>query len=325
MSMPASVSPIARLERAADILEAADAAMYAAKAGGKDRFEIYEPALKTVVNERLEKTEDLQKAVDEGQFVLHYQPIVSLDGADAMGLEALIRWEHPTRGLLPPKEFISLAEETGLIIPIGRWVLAEACRRAQEWQRAHALAGRLKMSVNLSARQFQHDGLIQDVSTALWASHLDPACLVLEITESVLVHDSESVIARMLELKALGVAFAVDDFGTGYSSLRYLQRFPIDILKVDKSFVDDVGDSDTALVVATAIVQLSKSLNLDTVAEGIEKACQVDRLRALGCHYGQGFFFARPVAPEDIDGLLPLLASGELVRRAHAEQKQTLP
>jgi len=305
-------------EDPAELLQAADVAMYAAKARGKNCYEVYKPALQAAVSERLERTAELQKAVDRAEFVLHYQPIVSLDGGEAIAVEALVRWEHPDRGLLLPKEFVSLAEETGLIVPIGGWVLEEACRTTRAWQQQHGLVSKLRLSVNISARHFQHEGLIEDVSKALSLSGLDPACLVLEITESVLVQDAESVISRMLELKALGVAFAVDDFGTGYSSLSYLKRFPIDILKVDKSFVDDVGDSAKAAALAKAIVQLGKSLNLDTVAEGIEKARQVDGLLALGCMYGQGFFFARPVPPEDMDRLLPLMASGELVAKAKA-------
>jgi EAL domain-containing protein (putative c-di-GMP-specific phosphodiesterase class I) len=281
--------------------------------------------LQTAVTDRLERTADLQRAVDEGEFVLHYQPIVSLDGGESIALEALIRWVHPERGLLLPKEFIALAEETGLIIPIGRWVLGEACKRVRAWQQEHALAGRLRVSVNISARHFQHEGLVEDVSKALRASRLDPSCLVLEITESLLVHDAESVIARMHDLKNLGLKFAVDDFGTGYSSLSYLRRFPIDVLKVDKSFVDDVGESDKALALTRAIVQLGKSLNLDTVAEGIEKSEQVEGLRALGCRYGQGFLFARPVAPEDMDRLLPMMASGELLNNSEFTQEDKAP
>jgi diguanylate cyclase (GGDEF)-like protein/PAS domain S-box-containing protein len=304
------------MEGPAELLQAADVAMYAAKARGKNGYEVYQPSLQVAVSDRLQHTAELQQAVDDEQFVLHYQPIVSLTGNDSIALEALIRWRHPERGLVEPMEFIPLAEETGLIIPIGRWVLLEACRRAKGWQIEHNLGTRLKMSVNISARHFQHEGLVEDVSAALADSHLDPACLVLEITESVLVHDAESVIARMHELKTLGVAFAVDDFGTGYSSLSYLKRFPIDILKVDKSFVDDVGDSDRALALAEAIVQLARSLNLDTVAEGIERTRQADGLRALGCGYGQGFLFAKPVGPEEMEQLLPLMASGQLNGRS---------
>jgi EAL domain-containing protein (putative c-di-GMP-specific phosphodiesterase class I) len=299
-------------------------AMYAAKARGKNCYQIYEPSLQVAVSERLERTAELQKAVDESQFVLHYQPIVSLDGGNELFLEALIRWQHPEQGLVPPNDFIPLAEDTGLIIPIGKWVLNQACEKVKQWQDQFDLGDRLRVSVNISARHFQHGGLIDDVAKALGDSHLDPTSLVLEITESLLVHDAESVIARMLEMKSLGVAFAVDDFGTGYSSLSYLKRFPIDILKVDKSFVDDVGDSSKALALAEAIVQLGRSLNLDTVAEGIEQPRQVDGLRSLGCTYGQGFLFARPVAPEDMDRVLPMMMSGELVDRVSPETEEIL-
>jgi len=304
------------LEGPAELLQEADVAMYAAKAKGKNGYEVYQPSLQEAVSDRLERTAELQQAVDEDQFILFYQPIVSLNGGQGIALEALIRWQHPERGLIEPNDFIPLAEETGLIIPIGRWVLREACRKARLWQDEHNLGGRLRMNVNISARHFQHEGLIADVSEALRESRLEPGCLVLEITEGLLVHDADAVIARMLEMKALGVCFAIDDFGTGYSSLSYLKRFPVDILKVDKSFVDDVGDSDRALALAEAIVQLARSLNLDTVAEGIEKSRQADGLRSLGCGYGQGFFFARPVGPDDMERLLPLMASGELSAQA---------
>jgi diguanylate cyclase (GGDEF)-like protein/PAS domain S-box-containing protein len=303
-------------EDPAELLQAADVAMYAAKAHGKNCYQIYEPALQAAVSERLERTAELQRAVDENQFVLHYQPIVSLDGGNELFLEALIRWQHPEHGLVAPNDFIPLAEDTGLIIPIGKWVLGEACGKVKQWQDQYGLASQLRVSVNISARHFQHGGLIDDVSRAVAESGLAPSSLVLEITESLLVHDAESVIARMMELKSLGVSFAVDDFGTGYSSLSYLKRFPIDILKVDKSFVDDVGDSAKALALAEAIVQLGRSLNLDTVAEGIERPRQADGLRTLGCRFGQGFLFARPVAPEEMDELLPRMVSGELVDRA---------
>ena len=272
---------------------------------GKGRYEVYEPALQAAMVERLERTADLQRAVDEHEFVVHYQPIVSLDGGTAItGVEALVRWRHPERGLLLPKEFIPLAEETGLIIPLGRWVLAQACAQARQWQLDHDLGDGFHMAVNISARHFQHDGLVKDVAEALKAAGLDPGSLVLEITESVLVQDADSVIARMLELKLLGVAFAIDDFGTGYSSLSYLKRFPIDILKVDKSFVDDVGESADSGVLAEAIVQLGNTLHLQTVAEGIEQAHQVDDLRALGCQFGQGFYFAKALRVDQIDELL---------------------
>ncbi|MGA2211208.1 MAG: EAL domain-containing protein [Acidimicrobiales bacterium] len=296
-------------EDPSEILQAADVAMYAAKAHGKDCYEVYKPALQEAMVERLERTAELQRAVDERQFVLHYQPIVNLEGGETIGVEALVRWNHPELGQLQPKDFIPIAEETGLVIPLGRWVLEQACAQAGEWQRNHNLKGRLRVSVNISARHFQHKGLYDDVAKAVRAADLDPTSLVLEITESVLVQDAESVIAQMLELKLLGVAFAIDDFGTGYSSLSYLKRFPIDILKVDKSFVDDVGNSIEQGALAEAIVQLGKTLHLETIAEGVEQSAQVDGLKALGCQYGQGFFFAKPLRADEIDALLPRLSS----------------
>jgi diguanylate cyclase (GGDEF)-like protein len=310
-SIGIALSP-AGAEDPAELLQAADVAMYAAKGRGKGRYEVYQPALQAVITERLERTAELQQAVDQREFVIYYQPIVNLDGNTTVGVEALVRWRHPERGLLLPMEFIPIAEETGLIIPLGRWVLKEACRQARQWQLDHGLAGRLRISVNISARHFQHDGLVEDVSTALEAGDLDAESLVLEITESVLVQDADSVVARMLELKLLGVSFAIDDFGTGYSSLSYLKRFPIDILKVDKSFVDGVGESPEKGALAEAIVQLGNTLHLQTIAEGIEETRQVDGLRALGCQFGQGFYFAKPLPVEEIDELLSGLSSSEL-------------
>lgn len=299
-------------ENPSELLQAADVAMYAAKSAGKNRHELYHPSLQAAISVRLERTAQLQRAVDAHQFVVHYQPIIDLELGEVVGVEALVRWLHPEQGLLPPDEFISLAEETGLIVPIGRFVLQEACTQAAGWQRAHENARRLKVNVNISVRHFQDEGLIEDVRTAIRLSGLDPSYLVLEITESLLLHEVESVIARMLELKRLGVSFAVDDFGTGYSSLSYLKRFPIDILKVDKAFVDNIGNSSKDSALATAIVQLGRSLELDTVAEGIEQNRQVDGLIALGCRYGQGFLFAHPLTASDLDELLPLVSTERL-------------
>jgi diguanylate cyclase (GGDEF)-like protein/PAS domain S-box-containing protein len=291
-------------EAPADLLQAADVAMYAAKGRGKGRYEVYNPALQVAITERLERSAELQRAVEEKQFVVYYQPIVSLAGDETVGVEALVRWQHPTRGLLLPAEFIALAEETGLIIPLGRWVLQQACQQARRWELDYPNAGRLRVSVNISARHFQHDGLVDDVSNAVSAADYDPRNLVLEITESVLVQDADAVVARMLALRRLGVTFALDDFGTGYSSLSYLKRFPIDILKVDKSFVDGVGLSPENGALAKAIVQLGHTLHLETVAEGIEQARQVESLRELGCRLGQGFYFARALPAAQIDELL---------------------
>ena len=312
-------------ESPAELLQAADVAMYSAKSRGKGRYEVYQPELQKAVMERLERTADLQRAVDVQEFEVYYQPIVSLVGAASItGVEALVRWRHPQRGLLLPKEFIPLAEETGLIIPLGRWVLQQACKQARNWQLNHKLADTFRVSVNISARHFANDGLVEDVASALKSAGLDPGRLVLEITESVLVQDADSVIARMLELKLLGVAFAIDDFGTGYSSLSYLKRFPIDILKVDKSFVDDVGDSPEGAVLAEAIVQLGNTLHLQTVGEGIEQAQQVTGLRTLGCQFGQGFYFARPLRVEQIDELLSRLPAEGQPAEATPRREESL-
>lgn len=295
-------------EDPAELMQAADVAMYAAKARGKGCYEIYEPALQMAMVERLEKTADLQRAIDAREFVVFYQPIMSLDDNEAVGLEALVRWQHPEHGLLLPEHFIGLAEETGLIIPLGRWVLREACLRARQWQETHAIASQLRVTVNISAKHFQHDGLVADVTEALREAELDPRCLVLEIVESVFLRDADVVIERMLELKRLGISFAIDDFGTGYSSLSYLRRFPIDILKLDKSFVDDVGRGDANGALAETIVQLGQTLHLQTVAEGIEQASQVEALRTFGCSFGQGFYLARPLAIDQVGTFLSELS-----------------
>jgi EAL domain-containing protein (putative c-di-GMP-specific phosphodiesterase class I) len=284
-------------------MQAADVAMYAAKAHGKGRYEVYKSDLQVAIVRRLDRIADLQRAIDGREFVVHYQPIVNLGGGNAVGLEALVRWRHPDHGLLLPDEFIALAEETGLVIPLDRWVLKEACVQTREWQFCHSDARRLWVSVNISARHFQDEGLVEDVSTALRESDLDPQFLVLEITEGVFVQEAESVIERMLELKALGIRFAIDDFGTGYSSLSYLRRFPIDILKLDKSFVDDVAVSSEDGALAETIVQLGKNLHLQTIAEGIEHAPQLEVLRALGCQLGQGFYFTKGLQASEIDDL----------------------
>jgi diguanylate cyclase (GGDEF)-like protein/PAS domain S-box-containing protein len=292
-----------RSEDPADLLQAADVAMYAAKARGKGCFEVYRPALQRAMVDRLDRTAELQRALDNEEFELRYQPIVDLEQGGAIGVEALVRWRHPERGIILPKEFIPLAEETGLVIPLGRWVLEQACLQARRWRDAGRLGARLRMSVNISARHFQHHSLVDDVAHALEVSGIDPSSLVLEITETVLVQDSEAVISRMLEMKLLGVHFAIDDFGTGYSSLSYLQRFPIDILKVDKSFVDGVGAANDGAL-AEAVVHLGATLRLQTVAEGIERPDQMAGLRALGCAFGQGFLFAEPLDADQLDAFL---------------------
>jgi PAS domain S-box-containing protein len=253
---------------------------------------------------RLELGAELRRAIADGQLTVHYQPTVVLGEGDITGMEALVRWQHPTRGLVPPADFIPLAEETGLIAPLGRFVLGEACRQAKAWQDRYPSRRPLTMAVNLSGRQLQHPGIVAEVAEALAASGLPPATLTLEITETVIMESLE-VAARVLgELRGLGVRLALDDFGTGYSSLSYLRQLPVDLLKIDRSFVAGVtrGPEDSA--VARAVIKLAEALGLATLAEGIETTEQAFALRALGCQLGQGYLFARPLDPEAAEQLL---------------------
>lgn len=275
------------------LLRAADVAMYVAKTTGKGRCEVFQPSHHADHLDRERLRADLHQALDEQQFAVHYQPIVDLGTGEVRAFEALLRWHHPQRGVVSPATFIPLAEESGLIVPIGRWVTGEATRQAALWQAAGC--GPLRMSVNVSARQFQHPALVRDVAEALRASGLDPHLLTLEITETLLVHDTVGTAAKLAELKDLGVRIALDDFGTGYSSLSYLRRFPIDVLKVDKSFVDGVATCAEDSAVAAAVIQLGTTLRLQVVAEGLETREQVDAVTALACPLGQGYYFARPM------------------------------
>lgn len=300
-----------------DPIRDADLAMYRAKAAGKGRYEVFEPRMHAAVMERVELEADLQRAVERGELVLHYQPIVDLETRTIDSVEALLRWRHPDRGLIPPGSFIPLAEETQLMPQLGRWVLAEACLQGARWHAERPAGDRLGVSVNLSGRQLQSPGLVEDVTAALERASLPPGCLTLEITETVLMSDIESTIAKLKQLKSLGVQLAVDDFGTGYSSLQYLRRFPIDVLKVDKAFVDDMDGADADTTLARAIIDLGESFQLQVIAEGIERDEQRRRLLELGCHLGQGFLFTRPVEPADMDALLrserPIHAAGTRV------------
>jgi diguanylate cyclase (GGDEF)-like protein/PAS domain S-box-containing protein len=287
-----------------EILRNADVAMYMAKESGKGRYQVFEPAMHTTAIKRLELKADLQRALEHDEFILHFQPIIELGTGRISGVEALIRWEHPERGLVPPLDFIPLAEETGLIVPIGRWALEAACRQARELQREHPSDPPLHMAVNLSVRQLVRQELVSEVAQVLRDTGLDPATLVLEITESVMMADMDLSISQLTKLKALGVRLAVDDFGTGYSSLNYIRRFPVDILKVDKSFVDGVSEGGEASALTAAVVELASILKLQPVAEGIERADQLERLLELKCALGQGFFFAKPLTPENLGAFL---------------------
>ena len=286
--------------RAETLLRNADLAMYMAKRRGKGRYQVFEASMHAEMVERLELTAHLTRAIDHHEFALQYQPIVNLETGTIEGVEALVRWRHPTRGLLAPADFIPLAEETGLIIPLGWAILREACSRAAGWQEAGGPP--LSVSVNLSPKQLTDPGLVPGVREALEESGIDPGSLILEITEDVLMHEVETTMRTMAGLKDLGVRLAIDDFGTGYSSLSYLERFPVDMLKIAKTFVDGLGKQRATLV--EAVIGLGEALGLRIVAEGIETAEQLDRLRGLRCEQGQGYLLARPLDDNGIDLLL---------------------
>jgi diguanylate cyclase (GGDEF)-like protein len=290
---------------ASELLRQADVAMYRAKRDGKGRHRVFEDSMQAEVVERLELEGELLHAIERDEVEVHYQPVIALDGQTLAGFEALARWTHPTRGLVPPPQFIPLAEENGSIVELGRQILRTACRQAARWLTEFPTPEPRIMSVNLSGRQLEDPNIVADVAAALADSGLPAAALVLEITETVLMHDTEATISRLTALKALGVRLAVDDFGTGYSSLRYLRRFPIDILKMAKPFVDglDTGD-DEGRALARAIVDLASSLKLACIAEGIEAGAQADVLHDLGCGMGQGFHFARPMASDAMTALI---------------------
>ncbi|HYF12427.1 MAG TPA: EAL domain-containing protein [Actinomycetota bacterium] len=296
-------------EGAEELLRNADVAMYMAKEGGKGRYQVFEPAMHDTALKRLELKADLQRAVDNHEFVLHYQPVIELSTGAVEGFEALLRWMHPQRGMVPPLDFIPLAEETGLIVPIGKWVLREAAIRAKDLQDRYPADPPLSMAVNLSVRQLQRPEIVSEVAEILMETGLAAFDLVLEITESVMMQDMELSIQRLAELKELGVRLAVDDFGTGYSSLNYIRRFPVDILKVDKSFVDGVNDGGEESALTAAIIELASILKLRPVAEGIERADQLERLLDLKCDLGQGYYFAKPLALDDVDELLATRAA----------------
>lgn len=287
-----------------ELLRNADVAMYAAKGGSRGSHVFFDASMHAALVDRVTMESDLRRALEEGEFWVAYQPIVALESHQVLGIEALLRWEHPTKGNIPPNDFISLAEETGLILRIGGWVLREACMRTAQWNAQRGDGKAFSVTVNLSVRQLESPSLVSDVESALASASLSPSLLVLEITENALMHRTEATLARLHELKQVGVRLAIDDFGTGYSSLSYLQQFPVDILKIDRSFTDGLmrGTHDDAL--ARTIIALGDLLTLRTIAEGVEHARQHNRLRDLGCDYGQGYLFSRPLAPADMDRLL---------------------
>ena len=287
-----------------DLLRNADVAMYTAKGRGRNRFELFKPSMHKAMLDRLDLEADLRRAVERNEFVLHYQPTVALATGRISGMEALVRWNSPERGMVPPGMFIPVAEDTGLIVPLGAWVLEEACRQTVAWGHEFGMDAPSTISINVSARQLQDDSLVPAFAEILDRTGINPANVVLEITESAVMSDAEAMVARLHQLKALGVRLAIDDFGTGYSSMSYLCSFPIDILKIDRSFVSGVPNEPQKVGIVRTIVELGHILDLQTVAEGIELNEELEQLRALDCDLGQGYWFAKPLAVDDVMTLL---------------------
>jgi diguanylate cyclase (GGDEF)-like protein/PAS domain S-box-containing protein len=291
------------------LLRDADIAMYRAKATGKGKAVTYQPEMRTASAERQRLESDLVHALANEEFKLVYQPVLDLMTERVVGFEALLRWHHPTVGLVMPDKFIPIIEDNGSIVPIGRWVLRQACLTAARWQSLYGFAPPLTMAVNVSTRQIEERGLVTDVADALQQTGFDPACLILEITETALVKDAASAADRLEALRRLGPRIAVDDFGAGYASLAYLHQFPIDILKIDRSFIDTINERDGLPPIVRGVLELGKTLGLEVVAEGIEEEAQRDLLREGNCPLGQGYLFARPLSESDAEGLLIGLAT----------------
>jgi len=294
----------AAYEQPEEILRDADTAMYRAKSLGKARYEVFDADMRASVMARLQLETDLRRALERGEFRNFYQPIVALASGEIAGLEALLRWQHPTRGLLGPKEFIPVAEETGLIRELGWWNLREACRQISEWRASSVAHRHLTISVNLSAKQFLQPHLVGEIRKLLRELALPPEALKLEITESTVMGDPSGAVEMLQQIKSLGICLAIDDFGTGYSSLSYLHRFPLDTLKIDRSFISGMGDDGEGMEIARSILPMANNLRLDVVAEGVETVEQVALLKKLQCKYGQGYYFSRPLSAESTAALL---------------------
>ncbi len=294
-----------------DLMRNADVAMYAAKSGGKGTCRSFASEMHTAVLDRLELKRELQAAIEREEFELYYQPVVNLESMEIVSLEALIRWNHPVRGFVPPDQFIGIAEETGAIVSIGRWALRTACAKAARIQqqigdRAPTIA------VNISGRQLQEPGLVDDTLKVLMQTGLAPEKLVLEITETVMISDFDFALSRLRELRNCKIRVALDDFGSGYSSLNYIRRLPIDLLKIDREFIADINESAEVAAMAETILDLTRILSVDAVAEGIETEEQLATLRRLGCRLGQGYLFMRPVDSAGIEA--------EVLKRAVARR-----
>ena len=294
---------------AGELLRDADVALYEAKAAGHNGFKIFQPQMQTELGQRLELEFDLRSALDDEQFRLVYQPIYNLDDLTLVGVEALLRWEHPTRGLAQPDEFIPILERTGQIRDVGRWVLQHACEQMAAW---HARGDTLDVSVNVSAGQLDSDAIVDDVRDALATSGLEPTSLIIEVTETALMLNTHTTARRLQAIKELGVKIAVDDFGTGYSSLAYLQQFPVDCLKIDRMFTNAITSSPESKALIGTLVQLGRDLGLTTLAEGVETAGQMDRLRGEQVDEIQGFLLSRPLDPESLEA--QILAPGRQQR-----------
>jgi len=300
-----------------EMLRDADTAMYHAKSLGKGRYEVFDAKMRANVMARLQLETDLRHALERGEFRNFYQPIVNLASGEIAGFEALLRWQHPTRGLLGPVEFIGVVEETGLIREVGWWNLSEACRQISEWRAASPANRNLIISVNLSAKQFLQPNLVADIADLLREIKLPPDALKLEITESTVMKDPSGAVEMLQEIKSLGVRLAIDDFGTGYSSLSYLHRFPLDTLKIDRSFISSMDDDGDGMEIARTILPMAKNLRLDVVAEGVETLEQFEVLKKFNCAYGQGFYFSRPLSAEGIATLL----KGDLAWQSFVQTK----
>ncbi len=308
-------------EHPENILRDADTAMYRAKENGKARHEVFDTVMHARAVALLQLESDLRRAVERGELRVYYQPIVNIETERIAGFEALARWQHPERGLVSPAEFIPVAEDTGLIVEIGQWVLEESCRQMREWQKLSPVFRPLTVSVNLSSKQFAQPDLIDRIKRTLQETDLDPRCLKLEITESVVMKSAETASSMLKQLRALGVHVGIDDFGTGYSSLSYLHRFPVNTLKIDRYFIGKMGTGDENSEIVRTIITLASNLGMEVVAEGIETAEQLAQLRALKCEYGQGFFFSRPLDGKKAEALLVSWSEAEVAACYAADEQ----
>ena len=317
LTLTASIGIAAGLRSSAtELLRDADIALYEAKTAGKDRFVAFQPEMHTVVQDRLLLEMDLRDALSSGEYFLAYQPIFNLRSGETTGVEALLRWRHPTRGVVQPDDFIPVLEDSGMIVEVGRWVLQEACRQGARW---HARGHRIDVSVNVSARQLEKDQLIEDIACALETSGFTAQSLIIEITETAIMRNVSAVVARLAALKELGVRIAIDDFGTGYSSLAYLQQFPVDTLKIDRSFISTMADSPESGALIRTLVQLGKTLGLETLAEGIEETAQYSQLERDRCDSGQGYLYARPLDANAVEAFLTPRSGIDMARHLHRD------